>query len=291
MAMPNFLIIGAQKAGTTALYYFLKQHPQIYMSPIKEPQFFTYEDEKLNYLNPIVITNIEDYCNLFQEVSKEIVMGEASPSYIYSPKAPERIQHYIPEAKLIAILCHPAERAYSNFIFNIQRGNEPLKDFAQALREEEARICNNWGFRWHYKRKGFYYMQMKRYFDRFDQSQIRVYLYEDLNTNFVSVLQSIFQFLGVDATFMPDVSHKYNVSLIPKNEIMDILVTRLNPAKRVLKLYLLERFRHYIKRQIFDKPPLLSPEFRRQLIDVYREDILQLQDLIQQDLSSWLEEL
>jgi hypothetical protein len=73
-------------------------------------------------------------------------MGEASPSYIYSPRAPERIQHYIPEAKLIAILRHPAERAYSNFIFNIQHGNEPLNDFAQALQEEETRISNNWGF-------------------------------------------------------------------------------------------------------------------------------------------------
>ncbi|MBW4638366.1 MAG: sulfotransferase domain-containing protein [Gloeocapsa sp. UFS-A4-WI-NPMV-4B04] len=289
MGMPNFLIIGAQKAGTTALYSFLKQHPQIYMSPIKEPHFFTYEGEKLDYLKPVVITNIEDYCNLFQEVSKGIVMGEASPSYIYSPRAPERIQHYIPEAKLIAILRHPAERAYSNFIFNIQRGNEPLKDFAQALREEETRISNNSGFRWHYKHKGFYYTQMKRYFDRFDRSQIRVYLYEDLNTNLVSVLQSIFQFLGVDETFMPDVSHKSNVSLVPKNETIHILVTRLNSAKRVLKLYLPERFQAYIKSQIFDKPPPLPPEIRRQLIDVYREDILQLQDLIQQDLSSWLE--
>jgi hypothetical protein len=83
---------------------------------------------------------------------------------------------------------------------------------------------------------------MKRYFDRFDQSQIRVYLYEDLNTNLVSVLQSIFQFLGVDETFMPDVSHRSNVSLVPKNEIMHALVTRLNPAKRVLKMYLPERF-------------------------------------------------
>lgn len=290
MLMPNFLIIGAQKAGTTSLYHYLKQHPQVYMSPVKEPHFYTYEGEKLNTHGPgrnlsIPITNLEVYQAMFQEVSDETAIGEASPSYIYSPKAPERIRHYIPNTKLIAILRHPAERAYSNFLHSIRYNCEPLNDFAQALQEEEVRIRDNWGFLWHYKQKGFYYVQLKRYFDLFDQEQIRVYLYEDLNTNPNRVLRDIFQFLSVDENFAPDISTKHNVSGIPKNRTLQAIGMSLNP---ILKSFLPVGLHRSIRNRILIKPPELPLEIRRQLIEVYREDILKLQALIQQDLSIWL---
>ena len=123
MTMPNFLIIGAMRAGTTSLYHYLKQHPQVYMSPVKEPRFFALEGEKPDPGRPTderlmnhSITDIEAYRALFQAVSKETAIGEASPLYLYSPKAPERIRHYIPDAKLIAVLRDPVERAYSHFL-------------------------------------------------------------------------------------------------------------------------------------------------------------------------------
>jgi len=293
MKMPNFLIIGAQKAGTSALYHYLKQHPQIYMSPVKEPHFFSYDGDKLDYQGPLktttpVITNVEKYSKLFEAAPQGAVIGEASPSYIYGPISAERIQHYIPKAKIIAVLRHPAERAYSNFVHAIRYGNEPIKDFAQALQEEEKRISEKWGFLWHYQRKGFYYEQLKRYFDKFDQEQIRVYLYEDLNSNPIKILKDIFKFLEIDETFTPDVSLRYNVSGIPKNKILRDLEIKLNPLKPVLRHLISDRLRIYIRSKTFNKPPSLAPEIRRQLIEVYREDILKLQALIQQDLSSWL---
>ncbi len=153
MAMPNFLIIGAAKAGTTALYSYLKQHPQIYMSPEKEPHFFAFEGEQPNFggtagkqewLNRTVITDIETYRKQFQKVSREIAIGEASALYLYIPKAVERINHYIPDVKLITILRNPIERAYSAFLFQIRDELEPITDFAQALEEEKIRINKNW---------------------------------------------------------------------------------------------------------------------------------------------------
>lgn len=293
MTMPNFLIIGAQKAGTTALYEYLRQHPQIYMSPVKEPHFFTYEGEKVDSRGPgrssiFPITNIDVYRTLFQGVSNEMAIGEASPSYLYSLKAPERIRHYVPKARLIAILRHPVERAYSNFLHLIRDGREPQTNFVQALREEETRICDNWGFHWHYQQKGFYYTQLKRYFDMFDRDQIRVYLYEDLSTNPVSVLENVFQFLGVGEEFALDTSIKHNVSGIPKNEVLHSLLIRLKPITTALKPFLPAKLRQYIRDQILVKPQL-SPEVRQQMIGVYRDDILRLQDLIQRDLSQWLE--
>lgn len=262
MVMPNFLIIGAAKAGTTSLYEYLKQHPQIWMSQVKEPNFFAFEGETLNscgpgdqdYINSFSITKIEDYLNLFQGVENQVAVGEASPLYIYSSKAAQRIQHYIPEAKLIAILRNPVERAYSQFLMFVRDGREPLPDFAEALEQEETRMRNNWEWAWQYTRIGFYYIQLQRYLEKFDRSQIRVYLFEDFCTKPADVLRDIFQFLGVDDSFMPNMSIRHNVSDISQN-----------PTKL-----------------------MLSPEVRRRLVELYQEDIFRLQELLQQDLSQWL---
>ena len=150
--MPNFIVIGASKAGTTSLYEYLKQHPQIYMSPMKELRFFAIEGEKVDFCGPwdrieierYSIKTLEDYKNQFQGVTDEIAIGEASPWYLYSEKAPKSIKSYIPDAKLIAILRDPVDRAYSHFSMHVMNGREPLADFTQALQEEEERILNNY---------------------------------------------------------------------------------------------------------------------------------------------------
>jgi hypothetical protein len=294
--MPNFLIIGAAKAGTSALYYYLKQHPQIYMSPVKEPQFFAYEDQKLDFHGPGIatiqnsITNIEAYCALFQEVSNETAIGEASTIYLYNPKAPERIRHYIPDVKMIAILRNPVDRAYSGYLMHVRDGREIL-DFPQALQAEETRIRNNWSFG-RYTSWGFYYTQLRRYFDMFERDQIRVYLYEDMTGNAASLLRDIFQFLSVEETFDPDLSVRYNVSGMPKNKAFHALVKRPNPIKPVLKQLLPAWLTTSLKDrylQYSNVKPQLEPEVRQQLLKVYRDEILKLQDLIQRDLSKWLE--
>lgn len=302
MTMPNFLIIGAAKSGTTALYHYLKQHPQIYMSPMKEPHFFAFEGQKLEFqgpssdqeaLNRASITDIETYRSQFQGVTNEVAIGEASAMYLYIPEAPERIHHYIPEAKLIAILRNPAERAYSAFSFLIREGREPLTDFAQALQAEERRIRQNWVPLYYYQQLGFYYAQMKRYFDLFNRDQIRVYLYEDLSTNSASMLPDIFQFLGVDDTFTPDLTSRYNKSGIPRNKALNTFLRTQYPIKSIFKPLLPEALRRRLvvsfQNLNLEKPPSLPSKLRRQLIEMYREDILKLQDLTQQDLTKWLE--
>ncbi len=298
MKLPNFLIIGAAKSGTTALYEYLKQHPQIYMSPIKEPHFFGLEGEVLNFQGPTAeqyenrsITNIEDYRALFQGVLDEVAIGEASNSYLYLPKAPERIKYYIPSAKMIAILRNPVARAYSSFLALMRGRKEPLNDFSRALREEEVRIRSNWGFLHRYQDLGFYYVQLKRYFEIFDSTQIRVYLYGDLRDNPVRVLHDIFKFIGVDVAFVPDMSTKFNVSGIPKNKVLHNFLTGENSIKAVLRPFLPANLRSKLINRYYEKgldKPQLSQELRHQLIHIYREDILKLQDLIQRDLSGWL---
>ncbi|OKH27677.1 sulfotransferase family protein [Chroogloeocystis siderophila] len=295
MTMPNFLVIGAAKAGTTALYYYLKQHPQIYMSPEKEPKFFALEGDKLDFRGPgdrenivkSAITDIEAYRQLFKGVTNEIAIGEASPLYLYSPKAAERIKKYIPNAKLIAILRNPIERAYSGYIMHVREGRETAKDFAEALQEEENRIRNNWGWG-HYVNVGFYHTQLKRYLALFNKEQIKVYLYEDLKADPISLVQDVFRFLGVDDTFLPDTSLKYNVAGVPKNEAIKAMIKNLNTVKPAMNFLLPDKVRHYVRSKIFEKPPALSYDIRQKLIEVYREDILNLQNFLHRDLSPWL---
>lgn len=314
MTMPNFLIIGAPKSGTTSIFSYLKQHPQIYTSPVKEPAFFAFEGMKLDgSVGPfaeglknrpsdslkwyqervsVAITNLEEYRGLFKEVSDEKAIGEASPGYMYFSQSPERIHHYVSDVKLIAILRNPADRAYSSLVHRAQYGLDSKADFSKILKKEDYNIDDEWWGFHHEIRTGFYYKQLKRYYERFSPSQIRVYLYENLETSALSLMQDIFSFLEVDEKFVPNVSKKYLISAIPKNKLWHRFLTKPNPIKGLAKKLLPEKFRQSLGKSLIEqnmgKPPK-PPEVRRQLLDIYREDITQLQELIGQDLSHWLE--
>lgn len=294
--MPNFLILGAAKAGTTSLHYYLNQHPKIYMSKVKEPRFFALEGEKLNFQNPdnlinhTSITDLGEYQKLFADVSTETAIGETSPLYLYSPKAVERIKHYIPQAKLIVVLRNPVERAYSCYTHLVREGYEPLS-FEAGLAAESERIANNWAHLWHYRQAGYYYQQLKRYCDYFSTEQIRVYLYEDLSQDSVSLVQNVCRFLEVEDNFVPDLTRQ-NVSGIPKHRVLHNLVNRGNVVRKALQQVLPQQLRTNVAQSIRewnlqDKTPL-SPMVAHQLKQQYKEDILKLQDLIQRDLSPWL---
>lgn len=294
MTLPNFFVIGAQKAGTTSLYHYLDQHPGVYMSPVKEPHFFDYEGERPRFGGPerrpsASITSMEQYRKLFEGVADERAVGEASPTYLYLPGVPERIKRYAPEAKFVAVLRNPVERAYSAYLHTVRNGREPLNDFALALREEEGRIRENWHHVYHYKARGFYYDQLVRYHEAFGAEKVRVYLYEDLNGDPVGVSRDVFRFLGVDDSFAPDISVRYNASGVPRNRAVAALVKRAGALVPALKRLVPFETRQGIKSRIFAKPPPLSEETRAELVEEYREDVLKLQDLIERDLSGWLD--
>ena len=300
MVLPNFLVIGAQKAGTTALYHYLKQHPQVYMSPVKEPHFFSYEGEEPDHRGPrdreilsrMVVTDRNAYGELFRGAAGEAAVGEASAGYLYDPEAPRCIRRYAPDARLIAVLRDPAERAYSSFLHMVRDGREPLDDFGLALQAEEARIRDNWSSIWHYRRAGLYHAQLKRYYEAFGKEQVRVYLYEDLKGDPGGVLRDAFGHIGVDDGFVPDVSARHNVSGVPKSRALHGFLGSSHPLKSALKPFVPEAARlrlvTLMRNRNLSKPAPLSPEVRERLIGEFREDILRLEELIQRDLSGWL---
>lgn len=299
--MPNFLVIGAGKSGTTALYNVLKQHPAIFMSPVKEPRFFTAVGlpPGPHALLPtpvrIDITRLEDYQALFRGATTETAIGEASPIYL-SSLAPEQtataIRSYLPDIRLIALLRHPAERAYSEFNFRRQLGVEPISDFARALAAEQERIRQGWWVAFRYRANGCYATNLQPYYDLFPREQIRVYLYEEWNTQPISVLQDIFRFLHVDDAVVPEVARRFNTTYLPRSHTFNRWLRRPHRVKSMLRSLLPQRFRQRLgaRASALNRTRItpLDPQLRKQLTNEYREEILRLQELIERDLSHWL---
>lgn len=298
--MPNFILFGAAKAGTTSVYKYLEQHPDIFMSSFKEPGFFAFEGEKpiLNgpgaqkWVDRWVVTDLKSYQQLFSEYNGQKAIGEASPYYIYYyQKTPQRIYHHVPNIKLIAMLRNPVERAFSNYVWAVRDRAESLTNFEDALGTEAARIADNWGPKWRYKDQGFYYQQLKAYYEIFNPEQIKICLYEDFVTNPIAIMQEIFAFLDIDSDFIPDMSERHNSSKIPRNKAWHQFLDKPNVIKSTVKHLLPLNFRQNLKQNAKEKnlfKPTLDSKIREHLRSEYREDILQLQDLIDRDLSLWL---
>ena len=297
MARPNFLIIGAAKSGTTALYQALRQHPEIFMSPVKEPHYFAFAGERMDYRGPGVtinatsVTELGAYQQLFAGATHEKAVGEASALYLYAPNAAARIREYAPETRLIAILRQPAERAFSAFAHLLRDGREPLTDFAQALRAESERLRDHWGFLWRYTDLGFYAQQLARYHALFPAAQIKVFLYDDFRADATGVIREACRFLGVNEDFTPDMSLRPKVSGAPRSRWLHDFLRGAHPAKSLLKGFLPAPFRERAKLRLTNRN-LVRQEFpaplRAELTAIFRDDILQLQDLIKRDLSPWL---
>jgi hypothetical protein len=298
MTFPNFLITGAAKAGTTALYHYLKQHPQVYMAPNKEPNFFAFENERVRFRGPgdericnSSITTLEAYEDQFAAVSGELAIGEASPWYLYSSRAAKNIYHHIPNVKLVTVLRNPVDRAFSSYLHVVRDGREPLS-FEEGLRAEENRVEQGWEFIWHYRRTGFYANQIERFLDLFPREQVRFYLYDDLLADPARFLSDLFAFLGVDTSFVVDTSFKPNATGIPKNWLLGRLLVQPNPLRSSAKLFLPQELRYNLSHRINQrmlKKPAMGQEIRRELSGIYRDDILAVQSLIGRDLSAWIE--
>ena len=300
MTVPNFMIIGAAKSGTSALYRYARQHPEVYMSQVKETHFFSYKDAPPNTRGPgdtvnEAVTDMATYLTLFEDAGNAKAIGEASPTYLYSERAPGLIKEFIPEVKLIAILRQPADRAFSAFMHVTRDGREPVADFAEALQLEEERIAKNWGPIWHYRNVGYYSRQIERYYALFDREQIRVYLYDDFSVRPIDVLQDIFRFLDVEDAFVPDMRIKANVSGVQKSQSIYWLIERLfsrpNPIRAAARRLIGEETRWRFTSSVRNRNLVrqsIPLDIRRELTELYRDDILRLQDFLGRDLSAWL---
>jgi len=276
VALPNFLIIGAAKAGTTSLWKYCDEHPQVFMSRIKECNFFSYGDPEMEAPwrpKRYAVKTLEEYGQLFDDVRDEQAIGEASPEYLRSTAAPVRINELLPGVKIVASLREPASRAYSGFQMHVRQGREAA-DLETAFGPQSRRFTG-----------GQYYEPLKRYYDLFGRDRIHICLFDDLASDASGTMAALFRFLGVDDTFKPDVSVKHNPGAVAKAGWAKLVQPI---SSRGLGQYMPD-WVHRLGRRLLLKPvPKAPPELIARLRRAYREDVLKVQDLIQRDLSAWL---
>jgi hypothetical protein len=308
-AQPNFFIVGAAKTGTTSLYRYLDQHPDVFMSPIKEPCFFAPEVAGAGpgaraafqadaaalsaYLDgPMrqkrgtgIVLEWDDYLKLFRHVRRETAIGEASVSYLSSMAAARAIRARIPEARILMMFRDPAQRLFSHYTAARSVGATD-RSFVQWVRQEQTAEAGRrppFGPVW----TGRYADHLQRYLDVFPAAQVRTYLYDDYLQAPTRTLADILGFLGVDPGYPIDVTRRYNVTLEPRWPTLHRLTTPIRQTIRAIApRSVTERVRGSLRAPVRQA---LTADERRQAIDLYGGDIRRLATLIRRDLSAWLD--
>src|SRR5512139_2786399 len=205
MALPDFLVIGAPKAGTTALHAALRPHPRLYMSPVKEPKFFLTDGPPPTKGGPgdaqtyrQHVWRRRDYEALFDGAPAGTLCGESTPFYLHDRAAQERIKLTVPDARLVAVLRDPVDRAHSNWSHMWASGLEPIGDVIEACAAEERRVADGWAAFWRYVDLGRYGSQLRDLYQIFPREQVLVLRYRDLRDRPAATLNRICGFLGVD---------------------------------------------------------------------------------------------
>ncbi len=284
MDMPDFLLIGVAKSGTTSVHHYLKQHPQIAMCRIKEPNFFAMGEHEQEPRcspgdRPWRAKTLAEYQALFAELPAAKLRGESSPSS-FEERARIRIKHYLPDARFICILRQPVEREYSEFAHRQRLGMEMSRDF---LRDYLARNQSP---------AGWYLYRLRDWLQHFQKQQIHICLFEDLLADPARFMAEIYAFLEVDDSFRPDQFKNFNRGLAVRSMLFNKAFVDFLTRTRNIRFLMPKPARRAIKKFVMKKNhtrlPPLDPAIRVELTKPQREDILRLQDLIGRDLSRWL---
>ncbi len=274
--LPNFLVIGAARSGTTSLYYNLCEHPQVFMPAKKELNFFTTNWER----------GLEWYSTFFQPHQEQSAIGEASPGYTFRrpTEVVQRIAQVVPEAKLIYMLRHPAERTYSHYLhyrYTLQRES---RSFWEAIEQNDTYLGGS-----------CYYQWIMRYLEHIERKRMLTLLFDDFVVNPKACLQQIFEFLEVDPSFSPQSATKRtNTNYEPRNQTLLHLMKRLvrSKARYVLDAVIPTASRPLVRNAI-DRSlgrsalPEMTGDIRAYLLDYFQEETVRLEAYLGRDLSMW----
>jgi hypothetical protein len=294
MKRPNFFIVGAPKCGTTALYEYLKAHPQIYMSDVKEPHYF---------LPDSMFKTEADYLELFEGARDEIRLGEASPGYIYSVEATQAIHAFDPQAKIIIMVRAPVDLLYSTYWHHRTVGRETSPTFAEALeREKQSPTFKDESVSsLSYSKLPLLSRHIQRYFDVFGRESVFVITFDEFTRNTAAVYRETLEFLGVDPSFQttfPVVNQRKRI----RSQTLQTILLKLGVNVRMWKQTRLARRAGKIVPQAIqthgmnllrniymskESAPPLDPELARQLRAQFAPEVQRLSDILGRDLSRW----
>lgn len=299
---PNFFVAGAPRAGTTALYEFLQQHPDIFMSPLKEPAFFCAATPP-----PWAVRDLDKYLALFAGAGGRRAIGEASTGYFGSEESPGLIRARYPEARIILMLRNPVDRAYSLYRLNCSLGVDRMNSFEQALAVEDDRLGStrfkrNNPYFWAaymYFRSGLTATQLARWQQTFPPEQLKIILFDDFQKGALDTTREVYRFLGVDPSFTPDV-RVVHASAYPLWPLAHYVVSRAaerfaprapGEPPTVLRRCFRSAFVLNLRAGAKLRAKRVKQSTRRELLKRYRDDIEQTGVLLGRDLSGWLKPL
>jgi hypothetical protein len=292
--MPNLFLIGAAKAGTTALYDYLAQHPQVFLSQVKEPMFFSREEyyaRGLDWYEDEYFEGAEDYP----------VRAEATPHYLYwSEKVAPRIKEVYGErpVKFIASFRDPVSRAYSWYWNMVREGREDL-DFDEALQVEERRLRQNryelyqrGSMVYGYSAGSRYASLLQPYLELFSPESFFFVFQDDLKSRANETCEEIFEFLGIDSSTQINTSNS-NPAAMPRSRLLHKTLRQRSLFKEFIKPFIPIRVRRPLKSKLMDvnlKETSYVPldrQLAHELRLSYRTEIEKLEKITGRDLSSW----
>ena len=292
MSLPNFIVIGTAKGGTTALYWYLAEHPEVFMSPVKETNFFAWNldaDGRLLYGDPDVhrfpVKTMEEYERLFADAGPATAVGEASPLYLECPQAAARIRSTLPDARIVCTLRHPVDRAYSDYLMYIRRRGrafDPSRDLSPTA--AWARPDSRW------MQVSRYQRQLARYYETFPRERIHVLLFDDIRKSATAATQDVYRFLGVRPDFSPDTGTPHAAGGVPTSHLLEGLLTR-SPFSAALKRWVPAGAANWVRRlraRTLRKAPALPLVLRQELTRHFHDDIRGTSTLIGRSLEHWL---
>jgi hypothetical protein len=294
---PDFLVIGAARAGTTALHSFLRQHPGIFLPRVKEPNYFAYAGQTPDCRGPGAdfinnsVTDAAAYAALFAAAPAGAVRGEASPLYLFEPAAPRNIRDLAPATRMIAVLRNPVEQAFSHFMYATRLRIETEPDFTRALGLEDERLAQGWQPLFGYSRFPRYGEQLQRYLDLFPRSQFLIRTYEDFQRDPAGLLAEVFAFIGVDPGFRPDTGRTLNAGGVPKSRAFQDFLMKPNPVTgaigRVVPKDLRWKIRDWMAGFNLRREQEMPARARAILRERLADDIRLTEALTGLDLSAW----
>lgn len=300
MALPDFFVIGAPKAGTTALHVALAQHPQVFMSRVKEPKFFLCDGPPPTRGGPgdarsfrERIWRREEYEALFADAPANALRGESTPFYLYDADAQRRLHGAVPDARLIAVLRDPIDRAHSNWTHLWSAGLEPEGDFVAACALEQHRADAGWAPFWRYLDLGRYGAQLQRLYRLFGREQVLLLRYRDVHDAPTVTLDRICDFLRIDAgvlTEVPPENVTAHATGTLRNRMLSWLLRTGANAERYLPAPVWTSFETFLSRRIQTdqrrREPLTNNQ-RAALLPLVTSDIALLEDVTGEDFSEW----
>ncbi|MCC9624256.1 sulfotransferase [Thalassospira sp. MA62] len=296
-SLPNFICVGAPKAGTTALHADLGAHPDIFVTPQKETHFFRLGFGELPWNGPgtppsMEIDSLEKYKNLFSAVKNQKAIGEICPSYFADPATPGHIHDTLGPIKIIIILRDPVKRAFSQYVHARLIGCEPEASFIKAIELEPERKAAQWGEFWSYLGQSHYAPVLRRYIKTFGIKNVLMLRHEDYVSDRFATLQEIYKFLDVDpeiATSQRVSEREVNVSGIPRNMMARFAFRHIEKMAKIARKVMPGLVRKKLRTALnstLDKATLTDDE-RRFALSHLTNDISEVETLTGWTLDDW----